>query len=262
MDESTFSFPILAGKREAWIRFVQALHEGRRQEYEASRRQLGIVAEAFWLVDGGARAMCRVVVRSRQPLSSWPGVTAEADPFARWFARHLAELHGVALNQQRAPPALIAEWRDPEYERETDLADEGAKEMSVTENKKIVNRAYQELLNQGRLEVAEEVYASRFTDNGEAGGPEYMRQTAAMYRAAFPDLTFYIEDQFGSENKVVTRWRAEGTHQDEFMGVPPSGTRATMRGISVHTLDDGQIVSHQGEANTLSFMQQIGAGPQ
>ena len=259
---ATFSLPILSGKREAWIRFVQALRGQRQEEYEALRRRLGIVHEQFWLLESSEQAVAVIVVRSRKPLSSWPGMVEGTQPFVRWLARHFAELHGLALNQQRAPPELIAEWKDPAYERATKLADEGANEMSVSENKKIVNRAYEELLNQGRLDVAEEVYAPRFTDNGEAGGPAYMKQTVSLYRTAFPDLTFYVEDQFESGDKVVTRWRAEGTHQGDFMGVPPSGNRATMRGISIHTLKDGQIVSHQGAVNMLSFMQQIGAGPQ
>ena len=133
--------------------------------------------------------------------------------------------------------------------------------MSVVENRKIVTRAFEELLGQGKLKVADELYAADFTDNGEASGPSPLKQSVAMYHKAFPDLTITIEEQFGCGDKVVSRWRAEGTQQDEFMGAPASGNKGTMRGISVHTVREEQIVSHWGQMNLLSFMKQLGAIP-
>lgn len=257
-----FTFPLLPGKREAWIRFTQEIHSGRRDEYKASRRRLGIVRERFWLLETPEQPVAVIVAEGARSMARRPALADLKHPFDRWFHRRLRELHGLDLNQGRAPPELIAEWVDPHHQQPSNFPDEGAKQMFVAENRKIVNRAFNELLGQGDLAVAEELYAPDFTDNGEGGGPEYMKQTASMYRTAFPDLTFHVEDQFGSGDKVVSRWRAEGAHRGAFMGVPASGAEVTMYGISIHTLQDGQIVAHWGQVNMLSFMQQIGAVPE
>lgn len=42
-----FAAPILPGKLEAWMRFTQEMLGARRQDYEASRRRLGITREAY-----------------------------------------------------------------------------------------------------------------------------------------------------------------------------------------------------------------------
>ena len=45
------TFPIVAGKVEAWRRFCQELSGSRRQMYEASRQRLGITRERLVLVE-------------------------------------------------------------------------------------------------------------------------------------------------------------------------------------------------------------------
>jgi predicted ester cyclase len=45
------------------------------------------------------------------------------------------------------------------------------------------------------------------------------------FHKAFPDFRSVIEDQIAEGDKVVTRWRASGTHQGEFRGIAPTGKR-------------------------------------
>ena len=45
------TFPILAGKVEAWRRFCQELSGSRRRMYEASRQRMGITRERLALVE-------------------------------------------------------------------------------------------------------------------------------------------------------------------------------------------------------------------
>ena len=51
MSGIVLTFPILAGKVEAWRRFCQELLGSRRKPYEASRQRLGITREQLALVD-------------------------------------------------------------------------------------------------------------------------------------------------------------------------------------------------------------------
>ena len=67
-----------------------------------------------------------------------------------------------------------------------------------------------------------------------------------------------IEDVFAAGDKVAVRFTASGTHQGEFMGVPPSGKQVTMTAILIHRLADGKMVEDWEWSDSLGFMQQLG----
>jgi predicted ester cyclase len=46
-----------------------------------------------------------------------------------------------------------------------------------------------------------------------------------MYVAAIPDLRVTIDEMVAEGDRVAARWTAEGTHQGELLGVPPTGKR-------------------------------------
>ncbi len=91
--------------------------------------------------------------------------------------------------------------------------------MSTTEaaNKAQFRRAYEELLNQGILAVADELIAPDFLNHeappGRNRGPESMRQLTTMLRTAFPDLRFTIEELVAEGDTVAGRLTMSGTHQ-------------------------------------------------
>jgi hypothetical protein len=62
--------------------------------------------------------------------------------------------------------------------------------VSVEENKALFRRTYEELLNRGDLDVAEDLVSPEFINHeappGRDRGPESMRGLATMLRTAFP----------------------------------------------------------------------------
>src|SRR5215208_1864817 len=89
--------------------------------------------------------------------------------------------------------------------------------MSVEENKALFRRTYEELLNRGNLDVADELVAPMFINHeappGRDRGPESMRGLATMLRTAFPDLHFEIEDMVAEGDMVAGRLTMSGTHE-------------------------------------------------
>jgi steroid delta-isomerase-like uncharacterized protein len=83
-----------------------------------------------------------------------------------------------------------------------------------------------------------------------------------MYLGAFPDAEVTIEDQLAEGDKVVTRWTGRGTHQGELMGVPPSGNRVEVPGITISRIEGGKIVEEWENYDALGMMQAIGAVPE
>ena len=139
--------------------------------------------------------------------------------------------------------------------------------MSVEENKAIVLRSYEEIINTGDFDRAEEVFTSGFVDHEEvpglAGPPgiEGFKQAFSILRGAFPDLRMDVHDMIAEGDKVVARVTVQGTHQGEFMGMPPTGNRVEVSATDIFRIEGGKIAEHWGNFDNLGMMQQLGAIP-
>ncbi len=78
---------------------------------------------------------------------------------------------------------------------------------------------------------------------------------------AYPDFHTNIDDLFGEDDKVVMRFTLTGTHEGDFLGIPPTGKRINVSGTSIFRIANGRIVEHWGEEDVLGWMQQLGAIP-
>lgn len=134
------------------------------------------------------------------------------------------------------------------------------------ENKTISRRVVEEIFNQGKFEVADELIAPTSVSHDPAvpesvTGPEGVKQLVAGYRNAFPDVHIVIDDEIAAGNRVVTRWTARGTHDGDFQGIAPTGKQATVTGITIDKIEGGKIVESWTNWDTLGLMQQIGVVP-
>jgi steroid delta-isomerase-like uncharacterized protein len=136
--------------------------------------------------------------------------------------------------------------------------------MSTEENKALSRRLIEEVWNQGKLAVIDELVAPNYVDHDPTGpihGPEGFKQFVSMYLTAYPDTHFTIEDQIAEGDTVVTRWTARGTHKGPLMGIPPTGKQVTVTGISIGRVVNGKTVEGWSNYDTLGMMQQLGVVP-
>lgn len=78
---------------------------------------------------------------------------------------------------------------------------------------------------------------------------------------AFPDVRMIVDDVISSSDKVVLRWHSEGTHRGELSGLAPTGTRASVTGISIDRWKNGKVVEAWVEWDNLGLARQLGAAP-
>jgi hypothetical protein len=119
MSGIVLTFPILAGKVEAWRRFCQELYGFRRKPYEASRQRMGITRERLALVDTAFGATAVTTLEAPDVAQALGQIIASELPFDVWYRTRLQELHGVNLSgyeqfAQRTPipdnQELLFEW--------------------------------------------------------------------------------------------------------------------------------------------------------
>ena len=137
----------------------------------------------------------------------------------------------------------------------------------MTEENKAIHRSIWEVIwNQGNLDLADEIYDSSHISHGQGielpPGPEGLKSLISIYRAAFPDVHFTIEDQIAEGDKVVTRWSSRGTHKGALMGIPATGKQTVSAGITMTKFLAGKAIESWNSWDRLGLMQQIGVVPE
>lgn len=133
------------------------------------------------------------------------------------------------------------------------------------DNKAVARRFYEEMINEGNVDLAEELFASDHVLHDpampeEVRGLEGIKQYVSMYISTYPDLNVVVEDQVAEGDKVVTRYTARGAHQGELMGIEPTGRRVEVPGIQIQRFDEeGKIVEDWNYYDALGMLRQLGA---
>lgn len=123
--------------------------------------------------------------------------------------------------------------------------------MAAAENKAIVRRYIEEVLNGGQLGLVDELFAPSLQ--------EQVKGIAADLRASFPDMRERIETLVAEGETVAAVWIFTGTQQGEFLGIAPTGRKVEIVGMSVYYLESGRIVDDMAVLDLLGAARQLGA---
>lgn len=143
------------------------------------------------------------------------------------------------------------------------LGCERAIDNHLDKNKEIVLQAWEEVINKGNLEAADEFFHADYTEHYPGGtatarGTERVKQAVAWMLKVFPDLNFKIEDIFAEGDKVVSRVIGTGTQSEEFMGIAPTGKKVRIYAVVISRIADGKIIEDWSMQDNLGVLKQIG----
>lgn len=131
------------------------------------------------------------------------------------------------------------------------------------ENKALIRRWVEEVVNARNLTVADEImapdYAFYVATRPTPMDREGHKRLVATFLDAFPDLRRNIEELVGEGDKVVERWAVTGTHQGEFQGLAPTGRSISYAGITIWRIGRGKIIENRTIQDFMGLMQQLGA---
>jgi steroid delta-isomerase-like uncharacterized protein len=128
----------------------------------------------------------------------------------------------------------------------------------------VMQRAFEEIMTRGNIAAINELFASDFTGHDTSGGTfgrEEFREGVLDMLSAFSDRQVKIADQVVAEDKVVTRWQATGVHAGEFNGIPATGRRVSLTGISIDRISGGRIVESWEVTDDAGLLRQLGVDP-
>src|SRR5215472_6142980 len=131
------------------------------------------------------------------------------------------------------------------------------------QNKALAKRAFEELLSKGRFELAEQLYAKDFVNHGIHRDATLEEDQAALkgWHQAFSDIAIVPKKLIAEGDLVTVYWVARGTNTGAGNGLPATGKKAELAGITIWRIVDGKIKEEWSAFDQLSLMQQLGLLP-
>lgn len=134
--------------------------------------------------------------------------------------------------------------------------------MTPEENKAIIRRYFEGAWGRGEdalidEHVAEDAVLHDLVRQGLPPGRAGVRASLQAFRDGFPDMTVEMHDLIAEGDLVAFRFHSEGTHTGEMRGVLPTGRRASLDGLVLTRLRDGQIVEGWAELGLMDMLQEL-----
>ncbi len=177
---------------------------------------------------------------------------------ARW-----QEFDALGLMAQIRPPAPGATAVTPPPTPVARPAASGPGTTTIEDNKAIFHRVIEELWNEGKLDVADELFAADHESPSAPGlppGPAGTKMIAGMFLAAFPDL--HVEIEIAEGDTVGGRLRQKGTQTGEMVSpqgaIPASGKAVDFTEVAMLRIADGKIVTSWYWTDMIGLLTQIG----
>jgi predicted ester cyclase len=140
----------------------------------------------------------------------------------------------------------------------------------MEDNKRVVIRFFDEVWNQRKLEIADDLFdndchtfqlRSGAPVTSTPRGPESIKNHITEWLSGFPDLTFAIEQMISEGDRVSSLLVMEGTHTGQWLGIPPNGKRINIRMMTIHRLRSCKIIEDWVIVESLGFFGQLGILP-
>ena len=136
----------------------------------------------------------------------------------------------------------------------------------MSEDVKTLLRRFYDEVSAGDLGVIDRLVADDFVEHEEFPGlepdKEGVKQFFAMFRSAFPDLRMQPHEMLADGDLISARVTVTGTHEGDFLGMPPSGSPIEVELFDMLRVRDGQLVEHWGVMDAMRMMQQLGGVPE
>jgi predicted ester cyclase len=142
----------------------------------------------------------------------------------------------------------------------------------TTEQLNIVVNFFQELWNERKLNIADNIFSTDFItesiglepsnwESTHGKGPNSMRHHIEWWLTIIPDAKMEVIDIVGSGDKVITNWKLTGTIKGVIFGVEPTNREVFIFGCTVSIFQDNKIALNKTLFDKLGFYQQINVLP-
>lgn len=136
----------------------------------------------------------------------------------------------------------------------------GQQASEQEKNKAVARNFFEQVLDQGRVEKYADSHAHDFVAHASDHDAKLQEDMAAAKeeRKALPDMHVKVNQMVAERDMVVVYWTAFGTNTGQGIGIPATGKRITVPGMTLFRFKAGKIKEEWGVFDMGSAMQQAG----
>ncbi len=111
-------------------------------------------------------------------------------------------------------------------------------------NKDVALRLYNEVWNQKKLAVIDEIFADDFAIFAPGivvTDKKVLKEFIHSWMTSFPDIHHEVEDVVEQGNKLALRFKGKGTHLGQFMDLAPTHKGFSYTGMNFMHFEGGKI---------------------
>jgi predicted ester cyclase len=136
--------------------------------------------------------------------------------------------------------------------------------QSTTANKNTALRYIEEVVNQRKLEVLDEIFAPTHSRHELLDSTTKVITIADQKNSlsglflAFPDIYYEIGDVIAEDNKVVIRASFHGTHKGTILGIEPTGKHVNyISEIFFFRIENGKIIERWMQLDLYNILKKL-----
>jgi predicted ester cyclase len=126
------------------------------------------------------------------------------------------------------------------------------------QEKRVAERFFEEVWNQGRIELLPELTVPGTIHDpllGEIEGAQGTELFVTGFRTAFPDLRFKIEHIVAEAPFVTVHWTVTGTHTGPLMSIQATGKYGAIAGMTLLRFEGAKIAESWVARDDLKMFQ-------
>jgi predicted ester cyclase len=118
----------------------------------------------------------------------------------------------------------------------------------INSRKEVVRRFFEDVLTRKSETAIDELIAPDATvslPTGRYRGPQAVNRGIVQLHTAFTNLRIEVKTIIAEGDRIAAEWTMCGTERGELLGVPPSGRRVCLSGLSLTRVKGHRIVEHR-----------------
>ena len=139
--------------------------------------------------------------------------------------------------------------------------------MSVEQNKTLARRLFEDVFNDKKIELVDELVADDVVDHNriifaQPEGPTGVAEGIRMLLVAFPDLSATVERLVAEEDYVAAKVWMSGTNTGPYPRVPePTGRHTEWDSMVLFRMEGDKIAELWGTSDRMGMLTQLGILP-
>lgn len=137
-----------------------------------------------------------------------------------------------------------------------------AQKSTIDKDIKMYQTTWDNIINKRQID---EINSKNFDENivlimspENVVGLDGMKAYYQNYLTGFSDITFTVKNIFGQDDQLVKHWSFKGTHTGDFFGIPATGNKVDVEGVTIVKMQNGKIAKEQDFMDSMVFMTQLG----